>query len=233
MWSICIYAANTPIVANDSEKEKQKKIIKIASDYQYSVSGLTVFYEIPSLSDTDTLNYVWDFGDGTVTNTTNGEHTYATMGYYETCLTIVQPITEKILQQKCKYIEILDPNLCDVVWMPVCGCDNQTYMNECFAANYHGVYYWTEGTCTHTDFNLLVSFTYAEQGDTMQFMNTSVGNYDSYSWDFGDGHISERRNPVYVFQESGNYTVCLTVSSMITQRVETQCEEVIVRMVEE
>ena len=38
------------------------------------------------------------------------------------------------------------------------------------------------------------------------------GDIDSWRWNFGDGTISNLRNPTHSFTESGNYTVSLTVS---------------------
>jgi hypothetical protein len=35
---------------------------------------------------------------------------------------------------------------CFEVYMPVCGCNNVTYSNDCHAAN-AGVTSWTEGAC--------------------------------------------------------------------------------------
>jgi len=41
----------------------------------------------------------------------------------------------------------IDPNaICFQLWDPVCGCDNNTYSNECYAF-YAGVTSWTPGEC--------------------------------------------------------------------------------------
>jgi gliding motility-associated-like protein len=45
---------------------------------------------------------------------------------------------------------------------------------------------------------------------TVQFQNYSAYS-DSYLWDFGDGSVSNKPNPVYTYYEAGNYTVKLTV----------------------
>jgi hypothetical protein len=36
---------------------------------------------------------------------------------------------------------------CLNIWLPVCGCNNVTYGNECEAYNWGGVTSWTEGEC--------------------------------------------------------------------------------------
>ncbi len=49
--------------------------------------------------------------------------------------------------------ECVDPSQIDMsigctnIWLPVCGCDNVTYGNECEAVNWGGVTSWTEGEC--------------------------------------------------------------------------------------
>jgi gliding motility-associated-like protein len=45
---------------------------------------------------------------------------------------------------------------------------------------------------------------------TVHFENYSAYS-DSYLWDFGDGSVSNKPNPVYTYYEAGNYTVKLTV----------------------
>ena len=55
----------------------------------------------------------------------------------------------------------------------------------------------------------------AEEGESIAF--SSEGSYDpdgiivEHSWDFGDGHTSNRANPSHAYSELGNYTVTLTV----------------------
>ena len=46
---------------------------------------------------------------------------------------------------------------------------------------------------------------------TVQFMDLSVGNVTSYSWDFGDGSSSTERDPAHTYEEPGAYSVTLNV----------------------
>lgn len=205
-----------------------------AADYKYEVTGFTVSYEAnnDACNEQNTnLNLVWDFGDGSSTSNLNtAEHTYNTMGNYFACLNYVNPESQEVIARKCKHIEIADPNICnDMEWKPVCGCDNQTYINECHAANYYGVYYWTTGLCRYTDFSLHADYTYTTSGASLQFINTSVGNYDTYIWDFGDGKSTKQRNPQHIFKQDGEYEVCLTVSSKITLMEQRLCETVSIK----
>lgn len=207
----------------------QHVLKQMSTDYEYTVSGLTVHYANTNVSSpavANILTYVWDLGDGTKTSEQTLEYTYPTMGSYRTCLTIVENASQKTVAQKCKNIEIIDADLCDITWDPVCGCDNQTYMNACFAENYHGVYYWIPGPCIGIEYALDCSFAYEGDDLTIQFINTSVGNYDSFSWDFGDGKTSEQRNPQYVYKQPGVYPVCLTIGSIITKKSLTFCQDI-------
>lgn len=193
--------------------------------YVYKVKGFTVTYENTS-PEREGYSFIWDFGDGTITDQPNNvEHTYDAMGYFQTCLTVLNEKKE-IVDKKCKYVEVLDPDLCETTWEPVCGCDNQTYINTCFAANYYGVYYWVQGACTDIDYTLTADFTYERYAMRVQYLNTSVGNYDSYIWNLGDGNTTEQRNPLHHYKSAGTYHVCLTVSSLVTTLERQICYDV-------
>jgi PKD repeat protein len=43
------------------------------------------------------------------------------------------------------------------------------------------------------------------------FQNTSVGDYDFWIWDFGDGTISYETAPTHTYEEKGIYLVCLEI----------------------
>ncbi len=47
---------------------------------------------------------------------------------------------------------------------------------------------------------------------TVNFIDLSVGEFDSWDWDFGDRYRSTEPNPTHIFVRSGTYTVSLTVS---------------------
>ncbi len=48
---------------------------------------------------------------------------------------------------------------------------------------------------------------------TVQFTDLSLGNFDSWAWDFGDSLTSTFQNPTHTFTSPGAYTITLTVSS--------------------
>ncbi len=59
---------------------------------------------------------------------------------------------------------------------------------------------------------ITASFSYSIEGLTVNFINESTGdNISSYLWEFGDGNTSNSENPVHIYDESGSYTVILTV----------------------
>ena len=47
---------------------------------------------------------------------------------------------------------------------------------------------------------------------TVQFTDLSIGTPTSWQWDFGDGNISTEQNPEWIYDTTGQYTVCLTIS---------------------
>lgn len=70
------------------------------------------------------------------------------------------------------------------------------------------------------------SFTYTNAGSGT-FVFTSTGNYDVYSWDFGDGNTALGGNTVTnVFSANGSYNVCLTVVDSTAGCTDTYCSVV-------
>lgn len=59
---------------------------------------------------------------------------------------------------------------------------------------------------------LVASFTYAANGLTVLFTDTSTGGPTSWQWDFGDGTpFDTRQNPQHLYSRAGTYIVFLTV----------------------
>lgn len=58
----------------------------------------------------------------------------------------------------------------------------------------------------HVDFTFKVD----SDGFGVKFNPVVSNNIVYFSWDFGDGHQSDRRDPYHVYNEQGNYKVCLT-----------------------
>jgi len=57
-------------------------------------------------------------------------------------------------------------------------------------------------------------------GHHIHFIDLSLGNPTSWSWDFGDGTAtSNLQNPSHVYSAPGTYTVCLTISGNNCQSV--------------
>lgn len=55
-----------------------------------------------------------------------------------------------LLQAQCIDESLIDPDAwCQMIYAPVCGCDNVTYENDCIAEN-SGVTSWTSGECEPT-----------------------------------------------------------------------------------
>ncbi|WNY23345.1 hypothetical protein MmiHf6_06520 [Methanimicrococcus hongohii] len=56
----------------------------------------------------------------------------------------------------------------------------------------------------------------------VQFTDKSGGNPTKYSWDFGDGSKSTDKNPTHTYNQTGTYTVSLTVSNEFGSDTKTE-----------
>lgn len=56
------------------------------------------------------------------------------------------------------------------------------------------------------------SFWYSNVGLTASFVDVCIPGVVSWEWTFGDGGTSTETNPIYTYNEAGEYEVCLTVT---------------------
>nr|NQU91259.1 PKD domain-containing protein [Bacteroidota bacterium] len=64
-------------------------------------------------------------------------------------------------------------------------------------------------TYCHSDFIFVPD---PEENNHILFKETSLGDIDSWYWDFGDGDISYEPDPTHLYIEDGIYEVCLTIT---------------------
>ena len=61
-------------------------------------------------------------------------------------------------------------------------------------------------------FALFNSFQHPAADLKVEFTDLSIGQADSWFWDFGDGSVSYSRNPVHVYENGGDFDVTLNIS---------------------
>lgn len=59
-----------------------------------------------------------------------------------------------------------------------------------------------------------------------QFIDLSIGDVDVWIWDFGDGTTSMETNPMHLFQEEGNYDVCLHILDINSGCIDQVCKNI-------
>lgn len=117
---------------------------------------------------------------------------------------------------------------CDITFNVLPDTDNENFYLKLMKQGWTGMYWWV----FNSEFNLSTSepliadFTASPTSGyaplSVQFSNQSTGNITSYLWNFGDGNTSTQENPNHTYQNSGSYTVSLTVSNGDLQDVKTR-----------
>lgn len=69
------------------------------------------------------------------------------------------------------------------------------------------------------------NFNYSTKKDTL-FIRNQASNYQLITYDFGDGTNSTNANPVHIYNQSGTYSVCQTVSDTLNNCTDSYCDSV-------
>jgi PKD repeat protein len=89
-----------------------------------------------------------------------------------------------------------------------------TISQEVFVGGQTGCFAWFE------------AMTDPAGGNTVGFIDRSMGNIEIWFWDFGDGSTSNEYAPVHTYAQAGIYTVCLTISSYDSTCFDMSCQTV-------
>ncbi len=65
---------------------------------------------------------------------------------------------------------------------------------------------------------------------TVQFTDQSAGYPSIWSWDFGDGAVSDKQNPIHTYLVPGLYTVTLTVSNDVGSHTAAKTDYIVVSL---
>ncbi|MEM8909659.1 MAG: PKD domain-containing protein, partial [Bacteroidota bacterium] len=177
---------------------------------------LTINFFNQSLGEADT--YLWDFGDGNTSTEENPVHTYTEEGTYLATLTISGTDCSSTGIQTVIAGQ-LEPCNCGFVLDPVCilGVNGEIipFLNPCLA-ECEGFTIDDFVDCEITPpIDCFADFTFDRTepgGLTIQFSDLSIGEIDSWLWNFGDGNTSTEQNPLHTYTDPGLYEVTLVVN---------------------
>ncbi len=119
------------------------------------------------------------------------------------------------------WIDTLTP--CFEIYAPVCGCDEVTYQNECFART-HGITSWTDGVCCPNP-DCRAYFTAENVSDQTVLLRDSSFNAESWYLTFGDGavHSGAFDSLTHTYAAPGVYQICLEISNFAGTCTDKYC----------
>ncbi|MHC4643681.1 MAG: PKD domain-containing protein, partial [Planctomycetota bacterium] len=140
-------------------------------------------------------SWLWDFGDGATSIDPNPSHTYTDARTYTVSLTVTGPEGSDT-ETKSRFIKLFTPSV-----------PNADFTREPISINAPMTVQFTDtSTCPASLINHENGAIY-----TTSIESASYGGITTWTWDFGDGTTSNERNPTHTYQDTGSYTVKLTV----------------------
>jgi PKD repeat protein len=167
-----------------------------------TLSADTIYFTNQSTGYAAGDSIIWNFGDGTTSNSFSPSHGFSTPGTYIVCLKIKKnnniPGTVPCIREFCKTIVIAAP--CSLL-------SNFT---------------WYRDSLPNVAANTIHFIN----------TSAPIASTDSIRWTFGDGTTSNQLNPVHVYAQAGTYNVCLRiikrVNAVLTNCISEKCYPVII-----
>ncbi len=157
------------------------------SEFFYTPSeddDLTLTFE--DWSSFDVAAWAWDFGDDNTSTEANPTHSFSSYGEYEVCLTTVA--VDGCTSTVCHLVILYDPADCLAhFWHSALPADSIELDSIIIDPGFGGL--------------------------TVTLFDCSLGNPDSWTWDFGDGNTGTGPQLDHTYAEEGTYTICLTISN--------------------
>ncbi len=140
-------------------------------------------------------SWLWNFGDGATSIDPNPSHAYIDARTYDVSLTVTGPDGSDT-ETKSRFIQLFTPS-----------APNADFTREPISINSPMTVQFTDtSTCPASLLNYSNGAIY-----TTSIESASYGGITTWTWDFGDGTTSDERNPAHTYQNTGSYTVKLTV----------------------
>jgi len=150
--------------------------------------------------------YLWEFGDGAVSESHNPSHRYTSPGSYSVKLTIYGTSGISSADQ----VVLVGPTLGRPSRLN--GYANYPYL----LSDTQNISEKERVVSSEQKTSKLVADFYLSRKSgrsplKVQYYDQSSGTIETWKWNFGDGEISEEQNPVHVYSSAGTYTVSLTI----------------------
>lgn len=134
--------------------------------------------------------------------------------------------TSGICPDQCVNPLWIDTTLaCIEIYDPVCGCNEVTYANECYAVHYGGVTSWTKGVCCETSACKALFELEILPGNSILIKNLSQ-NAEASFLNFGDGSPlvpGVFDTVMHTYPAAGPYQICLEISNFAGTCTDTYC----------